>query len=57
MSDNVHCFCWQEAENLLTHGRTIEWACSCADHPNSEWCDCPFCVLFRQYRPVQAIEQ
>ena len=46
------CSCWVEAENLLAHERTIEWACSCADHPNSEWCDCPFCVLFRLYRPV-----
>ena len=45
------CSCQEEAENLLAHGRTLEGACSCADHPSAEWCDCPFCVLFRQYVP------
>ena len=50
-ADAPPCSCWVEAENLLAHERPIVSACSCGDHPQDQWCDCPFCVVFRLYRP------
>jgi hypothetical protein len=45
------CTCWSEAVNAYLHHRSTEGACSCASHPESERCDCPYCTLILKVAP------